>query len=172
MRYWYFDSESLRPHDSNIVSVKIYRQTNVRTDPAKNNVSFDFKVQSAKVRHHNVSFCFFLLVVLLDLWGSASTKRMPNIAYIYSWVTRKIFNITLSYISLSEPTVDPDGTGLAKAAYELFSSPTRYQGHAPCWLRGLLVFTLALIFKRICNYTEQGEDAWFFSLVGSILTHH
>ena len=76
---------------------------------------------------------------------------MPNIAYIYSWVIHKTFNITLSYTSLSEPRVDADGTGLAKAAYELFSSPARYQG--------LLVFSLALIFKHICNYTERGEDA-------------
>jgi len=63
-------------------------------------------------------------------------------------------------MSISEPTVDAGGTGLAKATYELYPSPVRYQG--------LLVFRgLVRSHARVSSsadlqtymYAERGECA-------------
>ena len=89
-----------------------------------------------------------------SLRPSTSTKRMPIIAYIYSWVTRKPLNIMLrhfayifSFQNLQLLAMEWD---LSKAAYEFYSSPVRYQGHAPCWLQGLPVFR-GLVHAFLCS---------------------
>ena len=103
----------------------------------------------------------------------ASTKRMPNIAYIYSWVTCKIFNVTLSH------TTEIFRFQILQLMPMERDSPRRPMSPILLQLRSLLiaktscilrigtclvrtpVFHLALIFKHICKYAERGGGALF-----------
>jgi hypothetical protein len=93
-----------------------------------------------------------------SLRPSANMKRMPNIAYIYSWVTRKTFNVTLRHTTEIFPFQNLQllamERGSPKAAYELYRSSAGCQGYAPCGLQGLSMFRGLVRALFACFYSS------------------